>query len=471
MCRERQPAGGSGGRRTFLRRAGLAVAIASQGGCLADRSQAGDATGTAPSSVTADEGSTPSGAGGDSPAGQPARASSSDGGPSPYPGTDWRLDPGGSVYHTEPVLEGERVYLAVTTDTASSAGEGFVAAYDSATGERVWRQDEFPAPDTPIYSDGRLYFATRAPEGTDDGGLYAIDADSGEVAWRRTDHRRWTTPVVADGVVVYATSRGGAYGLDATTGETRWQTADVGGLATDYGNGALSHAGNTVFLADGTALDAADGAVRWSVDGESLLGDPTTDGDRVYYTRTDAITGDDATVTVEARSPVEGEVRWTHTVADGNRWDGDVTVADDRVFFLSTSGESTAVRALDAASGSVDWTARTTATLRGTPAVADGTVYVGGWYVPGPSYESGRAVVYALDAGTGDRTWAYLLDSEGLETAPRQVPAADTPIVADGRLLVATHPARATRGYQYVYYANVFALGSRTDPPEANLLG
>lgn len=439
-------------RRTFLATVGLLAGVAWQGSAVAtgDARESGPPGGERRPDAEA--------------APEPDAASAT--GPAPYPLTDWRMDLGGSMYHSAPVIDGGTAYLGVTTDNSPSGGEGYVAAYDARSGERAWKRDDLPAPEPPAVRDGRLHFATSVPDFADGGGLYALDADDGEPAWHRAEPHRWTDPVVTDDRV-YAANRHGAHALDPATGRTVWTADGVGGLAKEFGNGALTRTDDTVFLADGTALDAADGSVRWSVD-EPLPGDPTADGDRVYYTRTDYVSGDDSDVVVEARSPSDGSVLWTFGLENRNRWDGDVVVGGGKVFLVVARDDRSAVTALDAASGSVAWTRSTEAQLRSTPAVADGTVYAGGWYVPRTGRGSGRAVVYALDAETGAREWAYLLDSDGLETAPTNPPAANTPVVADGRLYTATHPALATLNHHYTYYSNFFALGSCTTPPEAD---
>ena len=433
-------------RRSFVSSVGVLVGLAGQGGAWAgavdrDWSQ------------------------GDRADSQPGPDRGEGAGLTPYPKTAWTKDLPGGMYHGEPVVNDGTLYLAVTTDNSPSGGEGFVAAYDGKSGRRTWKQGNVPAPEPPAVGEDLLYFAASVPTLGDSGGLFAVDATSGQPAWRQTAPLQWTDPVVADGTV-YAANRNGASAIDATSGETVWSTEDVGGLAKGLGSGSVDRLGSTLVLGDGTALDTADGSVKWSVDAR-VVGTPTAGTDRVYYTRTDTIAGDDSAVTVESRSPTDGSLVWSYDAGDRTRWDDAVTVADDTVFLVDSNAEGSAVVALDAETGSVAWRTPTRAVLRGTPTATDETVYVGGWYVPEAAAAPGQAVVYAFDAATGERRWTYQLEGNGLETPPANPPAANTPVVADGWLYVATSPARATLDYRYTEYANFFALGPRDTAPDS----
>ncbi|WP_327054178.1 outer membrane protein assembly factor BamB family protein [Halomicrococcus gelatinilyticus] len=149
-------------------------------------------------------------------------------------------------------------------------------------------------------------------------------------------------------------------------------------------------------------------------------------------------------------------------------------MTDDHVVLLDSDDDGavatdgSVVTALDAATGTTAWRTAIEGEFFSSPVVGDGTVYVGGQYVPGSTPSTGRAVVHAVDAPTGDRQWTYLLDSTDLETSPEDPPTAGTPVVADERLFVATYPGGSTLDYRYVYYANFFLLGSCDERPDAD---
>ncbi|WP_440010109.1 outer membrane protein assembly factor BamB family protein [Halomicrococcus sp. SG-WS-1] len=386
-----------------------------------------------------------------------------DRGPTPFPATDWRTDLEGSMYDVEPVVAGETVYLAVTSDNGPGEQEGYVGAYDGRTGDRRWKRSDLPATKTPSLGDGTLYVVTRDYEtsGVEEAGVYALDARSGDTEWTRLQQPHCTTPVVADDRVYLANERG-AFALDPDTGDTVWHAEGVGGIA-ERAEGASSYADGTVFFSDGTALDADTGSVEWEVDDDAILGNNVAGDERVYFVRTDYVDGDDDEIRVEARSMADGKVEWTHE--DMNERDGRLALADGRLFLLDSSDDSSVVKALDADTGTATWTRTTSGELRSDPTVADGTVYVGGWYAPTSADRESRALVYALDTSTGRRKWAYLLDSDGLATSPENPPAAGTPAVVDGRLYVATYPGESTLDYRYVRYSNFHALRSADRRP------
>ncbi|RBI63832.1 serine/threonine protein kinase [halophilic archaeon] len=390
----------------------------------------------------------------------PGRTGSTDDpGPVPYPRTAWKTNLGGSMYDVEPVVVDETAYLAVTTDTRPTDGWGYVGAYHTVSGEQEWKRAGIPAPKTPAFEDGTLYFATEAPETDEGGGFFAIDADTGETVWKRTDVVRWTSPVVADGLV-YTANDEGAYALDAETGDTFWQVDGVGGIANGSSDGALSYADGTVFFSDGTALNATTGALQWHTNVEPVLGNHVADDERVYYVRTEYVTGNDDDVHVEARSTDDGQVQWTYDPSESNQWDGRLALDDERLYLLDLSDDSSSLRALDAETGAVEWTTPTNGDLRSNPTVADDTVYVGGTFAPDPSGRQWRALVYAVDASTGDKKWVYLLENDDLPISPENPPTASTPVVVDDRLYTVTYPTEATLDYEYAYYSNFYALRS-----------
>ncbi|WP_458208805.1 outer membrane protein assembly factor BamB family protein [Haladaptatus sp. NG-SE-30] len=367
------------------------------------------------------------------------------------------------MYNVEPVVADETIYLGVQTDTSRS--KGYVAAFDIETGNQQWKRTDLPAPQTPVFDDGMLYFATSVLETSDAGGFYALNAETGETEWRRAATQEWGSPVVTERHV-YTLNEHGAYALDPATGSTVWRTDSVGGIANGGGGGALCYGDGTVFFADGTALNADDGSVMWRVaDDKPPLGSPAVNDDMVYYIQTEYIVGDDSNVRVSARSIDDGTVNWTHE-SDSNGWDGQLAVTDDHALFLEENNGTTVVQALNSETGASVWTAELNGSYFSSPTVAGETVYIGGQYTPGSNRWSGRGVIYAIDLETGIRKWAYLLDSSDLETSPENPPAAGTPVMADGKLFTTTYPAGSTLDYEYVYFSNFFVLGSGDERPD-----
>ncbi len=390
----------------------------------------------------------------------------------PFPTTDWKMDLNGSMYNIEPIAvngTNEIVYLAVMTDNDPSKSQGYIGAYDVETGDQQWKRTDLPAPRTPEFDNGMLYFATRVPStpDADVGGFYALNAETGETEWSRTETREWANPIVTEGHV-YTANGNAAYALDQTTGGTAWKKSNVGGLVDGVG-AALSYSDETIFFADGTALNASNGSVKWRVaDDQVTLGNHAVNDGTVYYIRTEFVVGDDDRVSVTARSADDGTVVWTYESNGSNRWDGQLAVADGYVLLLNSNDDESIVKALDAETGALLWTTNLDGSYFSSPAIADETVYVGGRYTPASNQWNGRAVIYALDLETGDQTWAYLLDSSDLETSPENPPAAGTPVVSDGNIYTATYPSGSTLTYRYVAYSNFFVLGSCGERPNSD---
>ena len=120
---------------------------------------------------------------------------------------------------------------------------------------------------------------------------------------------------------------------------------------------------------------------------------------------------------------------------------GSPTIAGGRIFL---SGDAGRVVALALDGGRTLWTFPTGASLRSTPAVADGKVYVGGG-------DSG--VFYALDAATGTPVWSF-------PTGDRLTYA--TPTVVDGTVYFGTGWGEGNGGWVYALDAETGALRWKT---------
>ena len=384
-----------------------------------------------------------------------------DDGPTPYATLDWKMDLDGSMFHVEPIVTDELVYLAVTSDNTPGETTGYLGAYDLETGERRWKRTDIPSPKPPTTDGDKVYVATKSFETSNsgDGGMYALDAASGETVWTRTDHDVWSPPVVTDDRI-FSSNRHGTYAFDPQTGNTVWQTAGVSGLSEDVGD-ALSYTDETLFLSDGKALNAADGSMKWRVSpDDTTLGNPSSTEQMVYFSQTNYLTGDDDSVEIQARSPDSGRLEWNYESSEQNRWNGRPVITDEHVIFVDTSEDST-LKALDRMTGETAWTTNMVGESFSNPVVGNGTVYLGGNI-------SELGIIHAIDDSTGELQWTYPLDSTDLQTSPENPPAAGVPVISNDKLYVATYPVDATLDYEYTYYSNFFALGSSDLQPDGN---
>ena len=110
-----------------------------------------------------------------------------------------------------------------------------------------------------------------------------------------------------------------------------------------------------------------------------------------------AVIGLVAAIIITATSGANSRVRWTYNT--GDQVYSSPAVAGGTVY---VGGEDGNVYALGAATGHVLWSYTTGAPVDSSPAVAGGTVYVGSW----------DDKVYALGAATGQVLWSYTTGAE-----------------------------------------------------------
>lgn len=265
------------------------------------------------------------------------------------PKLSWRADTGDPIQSSATVQDG----IAYV-----SSLDKCVYAFDASNGNRKWRRETGGGLfGSPCVADGVVYV------GSMDGFLYAMEAANGRIVWRAdTGSPLFATPAVS-GKVVCIGANGRIAGFDRATGREAWTVKTRGfyqsRAAEANGVFYLGGWGNAVH-----AIDAATGAVRWTVEmGRSNGG---RGGISFYYSP--AIT-----------SPVIG---------------------GQRLFICTNDG---VLHAMDAATGTEAWTARAPANSDGfgysSPCYADNTVYLGGLG------EAGRGNCYAVDAGTGAIKW------------------------------------------------------------------
>jgi outer membrane protein assembly factor BamB len=244
--------------------------------------------------------------------------------------------------------------------------------------------------------------------------LYAFDASTGEQLWRYTltdgGHGVASTPAVANGVVYFATFVDTVvYALDAKTGAKLWSfNAGVSSPPTDItvadgvvyvGGGSISDQVGALY-----ALDANTGALLWSYSGV-VASTPAVANGVAYFdvlggfsgTFGDPTTND--AVAVNART---GQVLWDYFIKgyDAVPPTSATVVANGMVYFSASVAPSTNnVYAVNATTGKTLWTFTIPGgATGGTPAVANGMLYVGANTGPG-------GILYALNATTGQQLW------------------------------------------------------------------
>lgn len=229
-------------------------------------------------------------------------------------------------------------------------------------------------------------------------------------AWRHLPEPSHTTehpPVVADGRL-YTWTRSRVLALDAASGAVDWTVTDEESGWTGSGGPTVADGVLYAGQSDGmAALDAATGEERWrSAFGEFVTSAPTPSDDGLFFT---TLTDDDVGA-VRALDRATGDPRWRREFDDyafcTPGTDGSTVVV---------SSQEAALYALDEATGAVQWTFDDAEGHTSAPAVADGSVYV----------VDGSGTAYSLDLATGDVEWAY--------DAGRT--SVDSPILVDGTVV------------------------------------
>jgi outer membrane protein assembly factor BamB len=282
----------------------------------------------------------------------------------------WHATVGGSVYDT-PLVSGGRVFVV---DTA-----GKLSALRQSDGRRIWSATVGYIPDsTPAVWGGLV-----VTPGTDAAGGFAAAYDGA------TGARRWRTRLSVDlyasitapavfGSSVYLSAGSTIYALSASGGRVLWKTkltSSPDGMVE--GPVAVSGHGEFVVAAgiDGHvyALDAATGAVRWSVNagGGIYHGGPAIYSGIVYVPegRSGAEGGGFDIVALQVS---DGRILWRSYAGD----DVHVTpAAGQGIVVIGSIDEG--VNALDSKTGALLWTAPYQGEVWGAPMLANGVVYVG----------------------------------------------------------------------------------------------
>jgi outer membrane protein assembly factor BamB len=293
-----------------------------------------------------------------------------------------------------PAMDAGRIYAADV--------RGQVAAFDAASGARLWEVDT----ETPI-SAGVEADGGRVLVGTDQAEVFALDQDSGSIVWRaEVSSEVLAVPRAANGTVVVKTADGRLFGLDAADGKRLWVYQSAVPVLTLRGASAPVIVGDIAIagLANGKllALGLRDGRVLWETaiavpHGRSELermvdisGDPVYVEGIVYVS---SYQGRVAAVDVQT-----GRLLWGYDISSY----AGLAVDHDKVYVTDEQGH---VWALDRRSGASLWKQDK---LQGravtAPVVVDGSVVVGDY----------QGYLHWLAADTGRFQQRLRVDASGL---------------------------------------------------------
>ncbi|WP_290809836.1 PQQ-binding-like beta-propeller repeat protein [Halovivax sp.] len=276
-----------------------------------------------------------------------------------------------------------------------------VVAVDLADGSREWETDDGSGFLSVV--DGRCYTRSEA-------GVTALDAETGDREWRYETDLVGRDPVEFDGTV-YVPVGDGLRGLHADTGEPRW-TVD----------GAGPHG----------ALAIADGTVHWTTtDAHRLLElagpEPPVERSEIPLYGYESVVRpvppavDDSTIALGGyeegdRGGAPVQLLSTRGAVWSRPFERAVqtpALVEDRVLAAgydngSDALEESTVASFDRETLETNWETTVPEPV-GPPAVADGTIYLGGSHPTERRAVTGR--LFALDAETGDLRWERETDA------------------------------------------------------------
>jgi outer membrane protein assembly factor BamB len=290
----------------------------------------------------------------------------------------WQYAPPQGVWERSYTTDGRQVFVGV--------GGGTLAALDAASGSLRWQRDlgiEVQRP--PLVQDGVLFVPTTfvgpGIENNHDGRakLFALQADDGTPIWTlETENYILQTPAIHNGSLYAAgdyyarqsVEEGGhmrMYAIDAADGAIRWTYESEDGFPKRL------HANESVVAFVGyqdfvSGVSVSNGALLWRRDTGNWVPSLTGTDDTIYFGSANTI--------VHALNLSDGQIRWQHNIEEGtfNYALGAPALIEGELYFLTQHGD---IMALDAATGDLLWQIPTDVVSRVGLSVGVGWLFVG----------------------------------------------------------------------------------------------
>ena len=282
-----------------------------------------------------------------------------------------------------PVVAGTRVY--------TFGAEGQLHALDLATGRQVWvvdtrtrfnvRKGFFGAAGSPLVEDGRVIANVGGTDGAKPAGIVAFNAETGAVMWTATNHEAsYSSPVAATlggkRTAVFFT-RNGLVGLDPSSGAILFQRMWRSRSASSVNAATPIVVGDVIFISatyetGAAAIRVQGGELKdlWSSD-EKLSNHYATS---VYY--------NGYLYGFHGRQEYNPSFRSVELTTGAVKWSvdkfhaGTVTLAGDKLLILRETGELILASATPEAFRPIAQAQILPPTIRATPALSDGLLYV-----------------------------------------------------------------------------------------------
>jgi outer membrane protein assembly factor BamB len=245
--------------------------------------------------------------------------------------------------------------------------------------------------------------------GTSDNYFHAIDATSGALLWQyRSEGSRFSlsSPTYYNGTIYVGAIDRNVYAFDPATGAIRWQHQLPEGIESDavVADGILYVGCNDDHL---YALNAADGSMLWKFrTGANISSSPVISEGKVYFGSSDG-----NLYALQARTGIE---LW-HFRTNAMINQSGACLVNGLLYFGSRDAH---LYAVEAATGTLKWkyaVPNGVSLEQSSPTVANGVVYMAGWYNIADFSQKGS--VFALNALTGALVWESLTNT-GFSSSP-----------------------------------------------------
>lgn len=224
----------------------------------------------------------------------------------------------------------------------------FVYAVDAETGEEKWKFELGGSiSGAPTYNNGKIYVGQQGAEEE----FYCLDAETGKEIWNQKTGWDWGSAAVSDGMVFVPCIDGYVMALDAENGQMIWR-----------------HRFN-----------------------KSVCSEPCIEGDQVFIG-----SWDNYLIAFDKRT---GHVNWQF---QGGGTDSGVSIVKNGRIYAKN-------KCIDALTGELIWEFKDgNSNFNITPAYHDGKVYISCWHGLGLGGICVEAVIYCIDAETGEKIWTHL---------------------------------------------------------------
>jgi outer membrane protein assembly factor BamB len=290
-----------------------------------------------------------------------------------------------------PVVSGNRVY--------TFGAEGRLQALDLATGRAIWNVDTrmrfnvrkgfFGAAGSPLVEDGRVLANIGGTDGTKGAGIVAFDAETGAVMWTATNHEAsYSSPVGATfggkRTAVFFT-RSGLVGLDPSNGSILFQRTWRSRSASSVNAATPVVIGDLIFISATYETGAAVVRVQGSELKELWSSDEVLSN---HYATSVHANGylygfhgrQEFNPSFRAVDLATGTVKWSVDKFHA----GTVTLAGDKLLILRETGELILAAATPQKFQPLAQAQILPPTIRATPAVSDGFLYIRNTDTPDP---------------------------------------------------------------------------------------